>query len=173
MKNNADSKAELISSFNEETLSVEFLDDWKKWAHRDQLVGFFSEINLFCLQIFATVKGIQYCEPVWTAEKHFSTIQKYTGDSISSIVNECICLNFKGTKTFYTRWKPNPIGISCCARVWFLLHVWVQLIWIKKVPSPSCFSLYSLKVNTPASHAPPLICVHNCSLTQFNQNETG
>lgn len=151
MKNSANWKAELIFSLHEETLSVEFLNDWKKWAHRDQLVGFFSEINLFCLQIFTTVKGIQYWGPVWMAEKHFSTIQIYTGDSISSIVNECITLDFKGTKIFHTRWKTNPIGISSCARVWLLLHVWVQLIWIKKVPSPSCFSLYSLKVNPTVS----------------------
>lgn len=33
----------------------------------------------------------------------FLTIQKYRGDSISSIVNECITLNFKGNKMFYTR----------------------------------------------------------------------
>lgn len=44
-------------------------------------------------------------QPEWL-KNTFSTIQKYTGDSISSIVNlvnECITLSFKGTKMFYTR----------------------------------------------------------------------
>lgn len=39
------------------------------------------------------------------AEKHFSTIQIYAGDSISSIVNECITLNFKGAKIFLHQMK--------------------------------------------------------------------
>lgn len=173
MKDSAPWKAELISAFNEETWSVEFVNKWKKWARGDPPVGSFSEMNLFFLQILPTVKAIHYWEPVWMVVKHFASLQKYTGDSISSTVNECIALNFKGPKTFRTRWRPHPLGISCCASVRFLSHVWLQLIWIKKVPSPSCLSLPSLKVIPPVPHAPPLIYVHNCSLTQFNQNETG
>ena len=104
---------------------------------------------------------------------HFATLQKYTGDSTSSTVNEHITLNFKGTKMFLTRWRPSPVGVSCCASVQLLLHVWLHTIWIKQAPSPSCFSLSSLKVIPPVPHTPPQICVRNCSLTQFNQNETG
>lgn len=155
MKNSAAWKAELISAFNEETLSVEFVDEWQKRAHRDPLVGSFSEMNLFCLQIFPTVKAIHYWEPVWMVAKHFATLQKYTGDGISSTVNERITHNFKGTKMFRTRWRPNPIGISCCGGVQSLSHVWLQLIWIKKVPSPSCFSLSFLKVIPPRSPRSP------------------
>lgn len=137
MKNSAAWKDELISIFNEASLSVEFVDEWENWVHRDPLVGSFSEMNLFCLQIFPTVKAICYWKPVWMVVKHFTTLQKYTGDSISSTVNECITLNFKGTEKFRSRWRPNPIGNSCCARVQLLSHVWLQLMWIRRVLSPA------------------------------------
>lgn len=172
MKNSAAWKAELIC-FHEETLSVEFVDEWKMWAYRDPLVGSLSVMNLFSLQIFPIADVIHFWEPVWMVVKHFAALQKYTGDTISTSVNELITLNFKGTGTFHTSWRPNPIRICFCASIQLLLHVWFQLTWIKKVSSPSCFSLSFLKVIPFVLHAPPLICAHNCSLTQFNQNETG
>lgn len=120
MKNNVAWKAELIPAFNEETLSVEFVNEWKKWVHRDPLVGSFSEMNLFCLQISPIFEEIHYWESVWMVVKHFAAQQNYTGDSISHTVIEHITLNFKGTKMFCTWWRSNPLGVpflplfSCC-----------------------------------------------------------
>lgn len=142
MKNNVAWKAELISAFNKETLSVEFVNEWKKWAHRDPLVGSFSEMNLFYSQIFPIFKEIHW-ESVWTVVKHFAALQNYTGDSISRTVIEHITLNFKGTKMFCIRWRSSPLGVpflpvySCCHMSGFS---WLNL---KCSPSQQLLTVFS------------------------------